>query len=659
MILNKSSIFNDNFTLLQRIRGVEKIVKELMDQEEDGKNYNATITVDNTTGTPTARVVVTTDDDTVTFNFSLSGIKGEKGQKGDNGTDGNGIVYVTKTASVGLVDTYTIGFSDGSTTTFNVTNGRNGTNGSPGAAGADGKGIASVVKTGTAGLVDTYTITYTDNTTSTFTVTNGADGSPGTPGAPGTNGTDGNGIVSITKTGTAGLVDTYTITYTDGTTSTFDVTNGADGDGKGITSITKTGTVGLVDTYTITYTDNTTFTFTVTNGADGSPGTPGAPGTNGTDGNGIASITKTGTAGLVDTYTITYTDNTTSTFTVTNGADGSPGAPGTPGTNGTDGNGIASITKTGTAGLVDTYTITYTDNTTSTFTVTNGADGQQGTPGTNGQGVPTGGTAGQVLTKVDGTDYNTQWSTPSGGGGGSVEWKNIRDDVLNTDNQYLGEFFNLIKSKNMTEFIFGSTRNSTSRSAGSLSGLLPVYSALSFNSSSSLAFIHKVITTDLSTNAVTAQTVKLQKIAAFSNTRPYMMSGDFATTGAFMHGYYIKPDTTGAYSDEFFIIDCCGVELRFSSVNLIVEKIIYNVTDNYVIIKCNYDSHKATSYDDTTTTGVGVIEESFIGDYPDGNISMCGVNFICNDATKMTAWLRNYFLCDSNYTEYIDFVYGK
>lgn len=40
----------------------------------------------------------------------------------------------------------------------------------------------------------------------------------------------------------------------------------------------------------------------------------------------------------------------------------------------------------------------------------------EGTKGDTGQGVPAGGTAGQVLAKIDGTDYNTQWSTPSGGG---------------------------------------------------------------------------------------------------------------------------------------------------------------------------------------------------------------------------------------------------
>lgn len=40
-------------------------------------------------------------------------------------------------------------------------------------------GIQSIAKTGTAGLVDTYTITYSDASTSTFTVTNGAKGDTG------------------------------------------------------------------------------------------------------------------------------------------------------------------------------------------------------------------------------------------------------------------------------------------------------------------------------------------------------------------------------------------------------------------------------------------------------------------------------------------------
>ena len=41
--------------------------------------------------------------------------------------------------------------------------------------------------------------------------------------------------------------------------------------------------------------------------------------------------------------------------------------------------------------------------------------GAPGPPGNNGEGVPAGGTAGQSLTKIDGGDYNTQWSTVGGG----------------------------------------------------------------------------------------------------------------------------------------------------------------------------------------------------------------------------------------------------
>jgi O-antigen/teichoic acid export membrane protein len=59
-------------------------------------------------------------------------------------------------------------------------------------------------------------------------------------------GADGNGITDISKTSTSGLVDTYTITFDDGGTETFDVTNGADGQNgskwyKG-TAISGTGT---------------------------------------------------------------------------------------------------------------------------------------------------------------------------------------------------------------------------------------------------------------------------------------------------------------------------------------------------------------------------------------------------------------------------------
>ena len=167
-------------------------------------------------------------------------------------------------------------------------------------------------------------------------------------------GPTGNGIETIAKTGTDGIVDTYTIYYTNGNTTTFNVTNG-----DSIASIEKTSTSGLVDTYTITLDSGDTYTFTVTNGSKGDKGDKGETGATG---NGIASIEKTSTSGLVDTYTVTYTDGTTTTFTVTNGADGQDGTDGISPT--------AEVTPTSTGA-----TITITDaNGTTTADITNGSD---------------------------------------------------------------------------------------------------------------------------------------------------------------------------------------------------------------------------------------------------------------------------------------------
>lgn len=58
------------------------------------------------------------------------------------------------------------------------------------------------------------------------------------------------------------------------------LTNKADGHG-GVISIAKTGTSGLIDTYTVSLADETSYTFTVTNGAKGDPGTPGTTGATG------------------------------------------------------------------------------------------------------------------------------------------------------------------------------------------------------------------------------------------------------------------------------------------------------------------------------------------------------------------------------------------
>lgn len=73
----------------------------------------------------------------------------------------------------------------------------------------------------------------------------GAPGTPGGKGDPGERGETGVGVQSVERTagdGSPGTTDTYTITLTDGSTSTFTVYNGADG-----TSFTVLGRYDTLD----------------------------------------------------------------------------------------------------------------------------------------------------------------------------------------------------------------------------------------------------------------------------------------------------------------------------------------------------------------------------------------------------------------------------
>lgn len=156
----------------------------------------------------------------------------------------------------------------------------------------------------------------------------------------------------------------------------------------------------------------------------------------GPEGVGIVSIEKTSTAGLVDTYTVTYTDGDTDTFTVTNGAEGV---------------GIVSIEKTATVGLVDTYTITLSDGNTYDFTVTNGS---------GGSGVPEGGTTGQVLAKKSDADGDVEWIDQSGGSDVSSEIESLsaatselasETTVLASENSTRTSEINSLSTENSTQ----------------------------------------------------------------------------------------------------------------------------------------------------------------------------------------------------------------
>ena len=163
-------------------------------------------------------------------------------------------------------------------------------------------------------------------------------------------------------------------------------------------------------------------------------------------GNGIKSITLISTVGLVDTYQILFTDNSTFDFQVTNGAtptitiqDGvwfvngiSTGvsALGQKGDKGDPGVGIVSIEKTSTSGNVDTYTITFTNQTTSTFTVTNGTNGKDGvTPNIQIGTVDTLPAGSQATATITGTTENPllNLGIPQGKTGGTTNYNDLEN----------------------------------------------------------------------------------------------------------------------------------------------------------------------------------------------------------------------------------------
>ena len=345
-------------------------------------------------GTPTLTASFTGEQTARQLNLTVANLKGEKGDKGDKGDTGSQGpkgdkgeqgAGLTILGSVSNEEELASQFPSGSQGQCVLVNGYlyvwdittsewNNTNqqivGPQGPKGDDGKSVNSIVKTSTSGLIDTYTITYSDNSTSTFTVTNGAKGDKGDEGNGiasaivtyqvsngGTNIPTGEWLSTIPQTSAGQYLWTKTtLNFTDGTSKEFYSVsrNGNDG-AKG-----ETGQTGL----------------------QGPQGEKGEAGSNGADGVGIQSIAFQSTSGLVDTYKITLTNGNTYTFDVTNGAKGDDGetptiAVGTVST-GASGTNVA-ITDSGTG-----------NNHILNFTIPRGATGPQGEQGPQGETGPQG-----------------------------------------------------------------------------------------------------------------------------------------------------------------------------------------------------------------------------------------------------------------------------
>ena len=198
------------------------------------------------------------------------------------------------------------------------------------------------------------------------------------------NGKDGVGIKSITLTGSEGNVDIYTITYTDGTTSIFKVTNGKDG-AQGIQG--EPGKDGV--TPTIEIGDNGNW---IINGEDSGINASGSKGDKGDKGDTGEQGPKGDKGDKGDTGDQgpkgdkgDKGDTGDQGPQGEKGETGETGEQGPQGDKGETGNGIERIELTDSNGNIDTYTIYFTDGRTTTFTITNGTDGSQGTSGENGK----------------------------------------------------------------------------------------------------------------------------------------------------------------------------------------------------------------------------------------------------------------------------------
>jgi microcystin-dependent protein len=137
----------------------------IVDIRDDRSDGNSDYSLDGKVGTPTLGKTNTVGDDQPHEN-RMEYVVGAYIQrvKPEVLSGGSGIESIVAGTNV------TIDITDPKKPVINV----------PVVNGTNGRGIVSDEKTSTNGLVDTYTITYTDGSTSTYTVTNGANGTPGT-----------------------------------------------------------------------------------------------------------------------------------------------------------------------------------------------------------------------------------------------------------------------------------------------------------------------------------------------------------------------------------------------------------------------------------------------------------------------------------------------
>ena len=252
-----------------------------------------------------------------------------------------------------------------------------------------------------------------------FTIPQGAQGIQGPQGIQGIQGNTGAAATIAAGTTTTGAAGTSASVTNSGTSSAaiFNFTipkgdtgaTGATGSpGAAATIAVGTTTTGAAGTSASVNNSGTSsaavFNFTIPKGDTGATGPTGATGSPGTAATIAAGTTTTGAAGTSASVTNSGTSSAAVfNFTIPRGDTGATGATGTAAT-------IAvGTTTTGAAGTSASVTNSGTSSAAVfNFTIPRG---DTGATGATGAGVPVGGTTGQVLSKVNSTDYNTQWTS--------------------------------------------------------------------------------------------------------------------------------------------------------------------------------------------------------------------------------------------------------
>lgn len=263
--------------------------------------------------------------------------------------------------------------------------GPQGPQGEQGEKGDPGVSIVSIDLTSSDGLADIYTITYSDGSTSNFVVTNGANGEQGIQGIPGQDGHT--PVITISSDGYWVIDGVKTNTKAQGEQGEpgKDGTSLLTGNGEPSANLGKNGD-SYIDLDTWNFYVKTSGTWIHTGNIKGEQGNQGNDGIDGIDGTAVLTgegEPSVGTGKNGDSYI----DLSTWNYYVKENDEWvlKGNIKGTDGTDGEDGNGIVSIELTSSSGNIDTYTITYDNGDTTTFTITNGVDGEQGIQGEPGE----------------------------------------------------------------------------------------------------------------------------------------------------------------------------------------------------------------------------------------------------------------------------------